>query len=371
MINKVVHLTSVHSRYDTRIFIKECCSLSCAGYSVFLIVSDGKGDEINKNVTIFDVGEKKGRLNRIIFTTQRVLRKSIEINANIYHIHDPELIPVGLKLKKIGKKVIFDSHEDVPLQILGKHYIFPIARKIISNVFKILENYSCKHFDAIVTATPTIKNKFVRINPLVVDINNYPIIDELKFSFPMSYSNPRHKSVCYIGGIASIRGIREIVRAMELTTSGARLEIGGKFSEPFVEAEVKKYLGWKFVDELGFLDRKGVRDVLARSMAGLVTLHPIINYIDALPVKMFEYMSAGIPVIASHFPLWKEIILGNQCGICVDPLKPEEIAQAIDYLIENPAKAETMGKNGFAAIQRRYNWACEETKLLDLYRNIL
>ena len=129
--------------------------------------------------------------------------------------------------------------------------------------------------------------------------------------------------------------------------------------------------GWQRVNALGFLDRAGVRDVLGRSMAGLVTLHPVINYIDALPVKMFEYMSAGIPVIASDFPLWREIIAGNDCGLLVDPLNPAAIAEAIDTLVSNPTMAQRMGENGRRAVEERYNWGIEEQKLMAFYERIL
>ena len=120
----------------------------------------------------------------------------------------------------------------------------------------------------------------------------------------------------------------------------------------------------------GFLNRHEVNAVLAKSRAGLVTLHPIINYIDALPVKMFEYMAAGIPVIASNFPLWREIIEGNKCGLCVDPMNSKEIGKAIKYLKDNPKEAEDMGKNGRKAVEDKYNWPLEEKKLLDLYKRL-
>ena len=125
------------------------------------------------------------------------------------------------------------------------------------------------------------------------------------------------------------------------------------------------------MDALGFVNRKGVRATLARSMAGLVLLHPIINYIDALPRKMFEYMSAGIPVIASNFPLWKEIVEGNQCGLTVNPLSPEKIVRAIEHLITHPEKARRMGKNGQRAVLAKYNWKQENAKLLGLYKKLM
>ena len=177
--------------------------------------------------------------------------------------------------------------------------------------------------------------------------------------------------MCYVGGIGRIRGITEMVQAMGRVQSGVRLNLCGRFSEPAVEQACKSMPGWQAINEKGYVDRAGVRQVLGRSVAGLVTLHPVINYLDALPIKMFEYMAAGIPVIASDFPLWREIVLGNQCGLCVDPMDPDDIAHAIDYLVLHPEEARQMGENGRRAVLERYNWAAEEAKLLAYYKNLL
>jgi glycosyltransferase involved in cell wall biosynthesis len=114
-----------------------------------------------------------------------------------------------------------------------------------------------------------------------------------------------------------------------------------------------------------------MKSVLGRSLAGIVTFLPEPNHVTAQPNKMFEYMSAGLPVIASNFPLWREIIETNECGICVDPLDPKAIADAIDWLVENPTPARTMGENGSKAVMERYNWSVEEEKLLALYDKLI
>lgn len=366
---KICHLSSAHPRYDARIFLKECCSLARAGHDVTLVVADGRGNDTKGGVSILDIGLGKGRIDRMRNVTRRVLGRALAEDANVYHIHDPELLPAGARLKKQGKHVVFDAHEDVPLQILGKHYLGPFSRRIVSGAFSTYERNVCRRFDAIVAATPTIRDKFLVINPMTIDVRNFPMLGELISDVPVEWSQ-RNRQVCYLGGIASIRGIRELVRAMERTYPGIRLEIGGRFVEKDVEDEVKTYPGWRSVDERGFLGREEVRDVLARSMAGLVTLHPIINYLDALPVKMFEYMSAGLPVIASNFPLWNEIVERADCGICVDPLDSAAIAKAINWIVDNPDRASEMGMNGKTAVKNEYNWSIEEEKLLDLYSRL-
>lgn len=365
---KIIHLTSVHPRYDTRIFLKQCRSLAQAGYDVSLVVADDKGDELKDGVNIYDVGASQGRVSRILTTTDRVYTKAKELDGGLYHFHDPELIPVGLKLKRAGKKVIFDSHEDVPKQMLGKHYWNKPTRWIIARILAGYEKWACSRFDAIITATPYIRDKFLAINSCSVDINNFPMPCE--FIQTVS-SSAKARQVCYVGGIASIRGIQENVHAMQYVANGIRLQLGGTFCEPDVEAEVKKMPGWNRVDALGWLNRDKVQKVLNQSIAGLVTFYPLLNHVDAQPNKMFEYMSAGLPVIASDFPLWRKIIEGNNCGLCVDPLDPMAIAEAINTLAADDGLAEEMGRNGQRAVEKLYNWPLEEQKLFNLYQDIL
>jgi glycosyltransferase involved in cell wall biosynthesis len=365
---RVAHLTSVHPRHDTRIFVKQCRTLAAEGYDVTLVVADGKGNDKKDGVAIVDAGRLPGRVNRILRSTRRVFQIAAALDAHLYHLHDPELIPVGLRLKRMGKKVIFDSHEDVPQQLLDKPYLNPAALRLLATVFASYERFACPRFDGIVGATPFIRDKFLQMNPRSIDVSNFPLAGELEA--PCGWSEKRDE-VCFVGGVDTIRGAREIVRACALLRSPTRLNLAGQFTEAALEASVKAEPGWQRVNELGFLDRAGVRAVLGRSVAGLVTSHPIGNFLYGQPIKMFEYMAAGIPVIASNIPSWRTIIEGNRCGICVDPFDPAAIAVAIDHLVANRDIAEQMGENGKKAVRDRYNWRVEAEKLAAFYSVIL
>lgn len=364
----VAHLTSVHPRHDTRIYYKMCKSVLTHGFRVVLVVADGNGDAKEAGLSIHDVGESTGRIYRMWVATRSMYQTALSLNADLYHLHDPELMPTGLKLKRRGKRVVFDAHEDLPKQILAKPYLDNVTRRILASFLSCYEAYACKYFDGVIAATPFIKDKFSLINRNTVDICNFPTLSELCDS---GDGRQKQRAVCYVGGLSQARGITEIITAVSQCRENIQLNLCGQFESSAYEQEVRSLSGWSHVNALGHVGRAEVRAIMGRSIAGLVTLHPLVNYLDALPVKMFEYMSAGIPVIASDFPLWREIVAGNDCGLLVNPLEPTEIAKAIDELAGNLDEARRMGQNGRKAVEERYNWGIEERKLLALYENIL
>jgi len=364
---RVCHLSSVHHYLDTRIFIKECSSLASHRYDTHFVVPESEQKTIN-GVYIHNVPKSDGgRLSRMTKTVWRVYKKARALDASLYHFHDPELIPMGLLFKLQGKKVVYDVHEDVPRQILNKYWIQKPIRRLISWTFERIENFAAKRFDAVITSTPFINERFLKLGCNAVNVSNFPILEEF-LQIPVSWDT-KENAVAYIGGITGIRGLFEMVDAVHQT--GTPLYLAGKFFTEDEHQKVKQQEGWKNVIELGQVVRKEVADILGKSKAGLVVLHPIENFIDSLPIKMFEYMAAGIPVIASNFPLWKEIVEKHECGICVDPMNPAEIAEAIQWLINHPEKGQAMGTKGREAAINEYNWDTEEEKLMKVYHEIL
>lgn len=364
----VVHLTTVHPRSDTRILIKECSSLA-KKYKLALIVADGLGDEKKNGIDIFDIGKFNGRFNRIKNASKRIYKQALSLNAKIYHFHDPELIPMGVKLKEAGKKVIFDAHEDLPKQILTKHYLRPMVRKILSRLIEVYEKKQCAKFDGIVTATPYIRDKFKKIHSTVIDINNYPLLKEFTYD-PKLFENNNLDAVCYVGAIDVVRGVESNIDALP-NDGSIKLLLAGRFSNEKFYEKCKNKQKWENVNYYGFADRDLVKNIFSNSFAGLVTLLPMPSYLDSLPVKMFEYMAYGLPVIASDFPYWKDIIEKFECGICVNPLNIEEINSALSFLANNPDYCKKLGHNGRKAVLEIFNWDNEEVKLFDFYTILL
>jgi glycosyltransferase involved in cell wall biosynthesis len=163
-----------------------------------------------------------------------------------------------------------------------------------------------------------------------------------------------------------------MVAAIGLTSTGlrARLVLAGPPGDGALEETLRAMPGWTRVKAVGMLSRPEVMDLLGQARVGVVICRPTPAYLDAWPTKLFEYMLAGLPVVASDFPLWREIVHGAGCGVLVDPLDPIEIARALEHLLEHPEQAEAMGRRGREAVLARYNWTREEAKLLALYQRL-
>ena len=360
----ICHISTLHPRNDVRIFYKQCKSLSQV-FDVNLIVADGLGDAVVDNIVIHDVGLRQtSRLKRAKIDSEKAFKKAMELDCNVYHFHDPELTRIGAKLKNAGKTVIYDVHEDLPRQIMSKPYINKFIRPFISMFAEWQEDKAARKFDHICTATPFIRDRFLKVNKKTVDINNYPIIGELQVK-----DSKKDNSFCYTGGITEERGIINIIES--LNGIDTELTLAGTVHEKDYLEGLKKSDQWPKVDYRGLVNRDELSNIMSKSIAGIVTFLPIPNHVNSQPNKIFEYMSAGIPVVGSNFDLWKEIIEDNKCGICINPDEPKKISEALETLINNPELAKEMGDNGLRVVQEKYNWKVEEKKLFSVYETVL
>jgi len=368
---KVAHLTTVHSPFDVRIFHKECKTIARAGYDATLIACHDR-DETRDSVRIRAVPKPSGRLARMIRGVSNVYREAVRLDADLYHFHDPELLPAGLLLRLRGKKVIYDVHEDVSADIAVKQYIPKALQRVSAGIVSLLETLSATSFSAIVAATPTIAERFASKDQLHVVVKNYPILEEFCISNAAAWPC-KSMAVAYVGVMARNRCIEEVTQAMALLPAslGATLKLVGSISPPSFAEELRTVKGWEHTESLGVLDRAGVARVLADVRAGLVVLKPTPAFLASIPIKMFEYMCAGIPVIASNFPGFAEVVDGAKCGLLVDPGDPRAIAQAIEFVLTHPDEAKEMGRRGREAVVTKYNWANEGCKLIQLYGTLL
>ena len=365
---RIVHLTTVHPRDDIRIFHKECVSLARAGYDVVQVVGDGLGENFVNGVHIVDIGAPPaGRIQRIRLQPQRALEAVLRLQPALVHFHDPELLPVGVKLVQRGIQAVYDAHEDVPRQILTKQWIPLPLRRPLAWAFERYENAQVRRLSGLVAATPFIAERYAALARRSVNVSNFPFLDELA---PPPAALPREDAVCYVGGITRTRGAHEMLRAL-VQVPGVRLWLCGKFEDAVLEAELRASPGWAQVDYLGHVGREQVREVMARSFAGLVTLQPMPSYLDSLPIKMFEYMSAELPVIASDFPLWRGIVEAHGCGVCVNPADPVAIGDTIRALRHAPERVREMGRAGHRAVMQVFNWPQAERELLAFYATLL
>ena len=371
---RIVHLSTLHAARDVRIFHKECRTLSAAGYEVHLVVRKPP-DETQEGVRFHAIeSPDEGRVRRMAARLRGAYRLARGLRADLYHFHDPELIPIGLLLKRHSARVIYDVHEDAPREALTLNKRRRIEGAVKFLVWEILEWIARRMLDGFVCATPSIARRFPPERTIVV--RNVPRLDEFlsaeggtEAALPLE----RERTAIYAGGITEVRGIREMVAAMARVPAelGVRLALLGTFLPSSLEETLSHQPGWDRVDVLGWQTRDEVVRYLQRARVGLLLFHPKPDHLEALPNKLFEYMAAGLPIVASAFPLWREIITLCRCGVLVDPLDANAIAEAVTRLIEHPEEAERMGKAGRIAVQERYNWEAEAGQLVDLYERLL
>jgi glycosyltransferase involved in cell wall biosynthesis len=365
-LTTVCQLTTVHQPFDVRIFHKTAVSAAKAGYASLVVAPHGK-DEWVDGVRLLGIGRPRGRVARMLAGAADCLRRAGEADADLYQFHDPELIRVGLALKRRGKQVVYDVHESHAESVLDRAYLPPWIRSFVSRRVAAAERAADARLDAVVAATPKIARQFR--NPRTVLVQNFPLLAEVESGDGPPFAG-RETAAVFVGGISSARGAHQMVEAAGLVP-GLRLLLVGEFSPAALRGELQALEGWEQCEPLGWLDRRAAQAAMGRARAGVAVFQPLRNHTESQPNKLFEYMAAGLPVVASDFPHWRSLLGPVQCAEFSDPASPSAIAEALARLVSDPSRAQEMGARGREAVRAEFNWEAQGQALLALYRELV
>lgn len=368
MDKKVVVMTSVHQPYDNRIYEKEISSLVDRGWNVTELVATSVRNE-PAICRIIQVSAPRSRSARVLISGFSIFWFALTTRASIYHFHDPELLPFGFLLKVCGKKVVYDVHENFPDDFRNKPYLPLVLRHVFAFAIQFLEFMGGIIFDGIVAVTPTIAARFPKGKTLL--LRNFPKLSE--FDRLSSNYLSRPQVVTYVGTVAISRGILEMINLVGLKKDYPALEISvaGGFAMPKEEMAVRNDIRSNGVNFLGHLNRGAVAALLSQTRVGLLILRPTKGYMESYPVKLFEYMAAGVPVVASDFEVWRDLLGEIRCAIFVDPDNSRQVEDAVRWLLEHPEEAEEMGKRGQRAVKEMFCWEKEAPRLDLFYKKLL
>jgi glycosyltransferase involved in cell wall biosynthesis len=371
---RVCHISTVHHLGDVRVFYRECCSLTEAGYEVHLIIQAEK-PFIKERVHIHPVWSVKSRILRMLFMPWVAMIKALRTKASVYHYHDPELILMGFVLRWIfGKKVVFDIHESVARQVISKPWLPKWSRKPIAIFYKFIERIFIPG-QVLVLASQYSTSDYPSASYLV---RNYPLIS--KDLLRLVNERKRHTDVpllVYVGSVAIIRGAMVYVElASKLAERGYdfRMEIIGQYSEELgreLRARIEELQLQEKVLLRGRLDWMDAMRFVSQATIGMCLLLPVPNYKASLATKILEYMVLGTPVLASDFDCWRDFVEGERAGMMADPTKIDEVVSVCEQMLSKPDELAAMGKRGMEAVRLKYNWSTEFKELLRCYNDLL
>jgi glycosyltransferase involved in cell wall biosynthesis len=369
---KVVHLTNVHPCHNTRILYKECQTLAQEGFEVVLVVPhEEKIDGVIGGVRIRSIPKPRNRLQRMICTGYRAFRTSLQEDADLYHIHDPELLPWAQLLRLSGKPVIYDMHEYLRGAILDKGWIRPFLRRPVSAFMGRLERM-------LMSGLPVIFAEYSYRKHCPHLMMSATVLNLPDVSCFLSIQADKYEQFTagYMGGVCEARGSLAMLEALRiLRDQGQR--IGFQCVGPVSEEHMRVLRSRIDPDQApdvrfhGQLIQQDGWRIMARCHVGLAVLQAVPNYLESYPTKMFEYMVLGMPVVVSDFPLYRDIVERYRCGFCVDPSNPGQLAEALLYLSRHAQEAAAMGARGREAVRNDLNWATESRKLIGFYRTLL
>lgn len=373
MRKEICILAPVHPYNDVRVFQKEAKTLCENGYKVTLFARVDKDVTID-GIQIKKVPKYKRRFQRFLYQPILFL-KALKTNSDVYHLHNPDTLLMGFLLKAIGKKVIYDTHEDFSKRILMREWIPLRLRKIVAIMVEYLEKKAAQYFDACIVTQPQLKDK---MGPKTILIENAPVLENTltKSAYDLANNIEKEKNLIrliYVGGISKNRGIKETILVLENVNKQIPCRlwlIGPCFEEGFLQ-ELQKMDGWKYVDYLGQLSQDRAFAYMISSDIGIVTILDVGDHATTSPNKLHEYQRFGLPFIASNFKQWIKKVGKTQSGVFVNPSDIDEISKCVINLAKDEKLRKFMKKNGQQYIFNEFNWNIESKKLIELYNKLI
>lgn len=362
-IEKICHVQITNSNQMPRVW-RAAESAERAGFDVTII---GLGMSFEKNgVHYIGFPPSSTRFERVFSTSKRMIERAVSTGADIIQLHSPEQLLYVPYLRRKKKKIVFDSHEFYGMQIELKEYLPLILRKPISIAYKAFEKKICKKIDGVLyPCTVEGKNYFEDRALRSCKIENY----SSPIQMPLRMSTPE-RAVIYAGSLTHERGITSLAEAIRLVDDCKLILCGSFDSESYKERIVSMS---DQIEYRGVVSREELFDLYSRCAMGASLVLPVAQYdkIDNMSTKIYECMQCGLPLICSNLPFTVKANERYKFCICVDPHRPDKIAEAIRKLLDNPEEACRLGENGKRAVSLEYNWENEEKKLLEFYSIIL
>ncbi len=240
---------------------------------------------------------------------RELIRVAEELDADLYHFHDPELMEPMLALgRRTGKPVVYDVHEDYPSAMDQKAWIPAPLRPVAASWADRTEHRCAPHYAAIVVADAALRERFAPLADDVVELDNYPPLDVLGEPLPAPDGPP---TMVYVGSVSEMRGFHEMVgvlRGVHEVRPDARLVVYGRPTEevaPQLDATIASFPEGT-IEFRGPIPYGRIREALAEATVGLSLLRPHPKYEKNVSMKVFDYMALGVPWVASDFAPLRE-----------------------------------------------------------------
>lgn len=374
---KIYVLTSAHIARDTRIFHKECKSLCRAGYHVTLIAPHPRQETID-GIEVAPLPLQWGRFGRV-FNNVRILTLALRSDADIYHLHDLDLLVVGALLRLFRHKpVIYDVHELYVELVSAREWIPVVLRPVFRKFVDWGERFWGRWMSAFITVIDAQRERYSRYRVPVITIYNYPLRSTVPEDVTPVPEDPSVKPILYIGDITMVRGVWVLVEAFRLVVKElphVELLLVGRIGEPAMHERLHEFIDkHELTDRVkmpGFIAHDRLGFYLRQASVGVVPYRNESQYSVALPTKLFEYMAYGLPVVASDLPGVHNLVKRTQCGLLAEPGNPVALADCLLTLLRDRDLVESMGAAGRRAVIEKYNWETEEEKLVALYEQLL